>query len=154
MMSFIFSVHMKVLCIKNIKYLDNFLNLTCSSSVWGDCSPCGSSLWQRGRGELSVQDPCKSRSVRQGKHLNTFNIQMKKKWNAMKFFHCPFYTSRSKKPRCIVLLGMAILQLPEHSARRAAMSTQRTERARAHCWPHLLGVLWTLSSAWWSIRPI
>lgn len=65
-----------------------------------------------------------------------------------------FHTFRNRKLRCIVPPGTAIPQLPTLSARRAAVSTQRTERARVHCWPHLLGVLWTLSSAWWSIGPV
>lgn len=40
---------------------------------------------------------------------------------------------RNRKLHCIVLLGTAIPQLPEHSVRLAAVSTQRTERARVHC---------------------
>lgn len=69
-------------------------------------------------------------------------------------FIFPLNTCRSRKPRCTVLHGTVIPQLPEHSARPAAMSTQRTERARARCWPRLLGVLLISSSAWWSIGPI
>lgn len=45
-------------------------NPSLSPSVWGDCSSCGSSIWQRGCGELPVQHSCQSRPSRQGKHVH------------------------------------------------------------------------------------
>lgn len=47
--------------------------LTCCPSVWRDRSACGSSLWQRGRGGLSVQHPCQSRPGRQGRNLKIYS---------------------------------------------------------------------------------
>lgn len=69
--------------------------LTCSPSVWRDRSACGSSLWQRGRGGLSVQHPCQSRPGRQGTNLKIYShIHRKiKRYNYVIFFILVFELS-------------------------------------------------------------